>query len=314
MSAQTTSAQIQAQAAPSYTTWQPRRPRTSSTASASYSDNSDPDFFPNHSTNTSTSTTTTTTIPLDPSSIYPNGRKSLSAISLRAFALGTSLGLSTSLTIYLAFAPGSNSPTWRLPFFITSLSLFHFLEFFITAHYNTAAATVSSFLLSSNGWAYNAAHGSALLECTLRLWLWPSSSSSSPSSTTSSVGLSPSSICVVLGLLLVILGQITRSLAMAHAAANFNHHVQSRHKDGHVLVTSGVYAVLRHPSYFGFFWWGLGTQLVLGNFVCFVLYAAVLWKFFASRIRTEESFLINFFGDDYVQYKKNTRVGIPGIA
>ncbi|KAJ5387033.1 hypothetical protein N7509_009574 [Penicillium cosmopolitanum] len=303
MSAQTTSAQTEAPAPSSYTTWQPRRPRTSSTASASYSDNSESGFFPNHSPN---NTSTATTTPLDPSSIYPNGRKSLSGISLRAFALGTSLGLSTSLTIYLAFAPGtSTSPTWRLPFFITTLSLFHFLEFFITAHYNTTTATVSSFLLTSNGWAYNAAHGSALLECALSLWLWPNSPTrSSPAGP----------VCVVLGFILVILGQIIRSLAMAHAAANFNHHVQSRHKDGHVLVTSGVYAVLRHPSYFGFFWWGLGTQLVLGNVVCFVLYGVVLWRFFASRIRTEESFLINFFADDYVQYKKNTRVGIPGIA
>jgi len=23
----------------------------------------------------------------------------------------------------------------------------------------------------------------------------------------------------------------------------------------HVLVTSGIYSVLRHPAYFGFFWW-----------------------------------------------------------
>lgn len=82
-------------------------------------------------------------------------------------------------------------------------------------------------------------------------------------------------------------GQIVRSLAMAHAAGNFNHHVQSRWKDGHVLVTDGIYAVFRHPSYFGFFWWGLGTQLVLGNFVCFLLYAVVLWRFFAKRIERE---------------------------
>lgn len=116
-----------------------------------------------------------------------------------------------------------------------------------------------------------------------------------------------------MGLLLMGVGQVVRSLAMAHAAGNFNHHVQSRRKDGHVLVTDGIYSVLRHPSYFGFFWWGLGTQMVLGNFVCFALYALVLWRFFAKRIEREESFLISFFGDDYIQYRRTTLVGIPGI-
>lgn len=97
-------------------------------------------------------------------------------------------------------------------------------------------------------------------------------------------------------------GQVVRSLAMAHAAGNFNHHVQSRRKDGHVLVTDGIYSVLRHPSYFGFFWWGLGTQMVLGNFVCFALYALVLWRFFAKRIEREfylvstSHYVISFLG------------------
>lgn len=277
---------------------------------------------------TSSTDTTPNTVHLDPSN-YPSGNKSLSGISLRAFLLGTTLGLSTSLTITLAL---QQTPYWRLPFFISALSLFHFLEFFLTARYNTSQAFVSSFLLTSNGWAYNAAHGSALLESLLTLWLWPSSSSSSAAEQ-SSIS-TPRLIALLSGLGLVALGQIVRSLAMIHAAANFNHHVQSRRKEDHVLVKDGIYAFLRHPSYFGFFWWGLGTQLVLGNWVCFFVYAGVLWRFFASRIQREflsptsllfyllilifvvigeEAFLISFFGQDYVQYRRSSWVGIPGI-
>lgn len=33
----------------------------------------------------------------------------------------------------------------------------------------------------------------------------------------------------------------------------------------------------------------------------------------ANIITGEESFLISFFGDDYVQYRRSTLVGIPGI-
>lgn len=86
---------------------------------------------------------------------------------------------------------------------------------------------------------------------------------------------------------MLVIGQVIRSTAMAQAGTNFNHTVQMQKNYGHELVTDGMYAWLRHPSYFGFFWWGLGTQVVLGNVVCFMGYAVVLWGFFRSRITSE---------------------------
>ncbi|EAA57948.1 hypothetical protein AN6162.2 [Aspergillus nidulans FGSC A4] len=244
--------------------------------------------------------------------LYPSGSKSLSGISLRAFLLGTTLGLSSALTISLLNLTISDSQPhylWRLPFFLASLSLFHFLEYYITAAHNTRYADISAFLLSSNGWAYNVAHSSAALECLLGYVFFPHDSYFK---FTASVG--GVKVQAVLGLFLMILGQTVRTLAMAQAGSNFNHTVQVERKEGHTLVQHGVYSVLRHPSYFGFFWWGLGTQLVLGNVVCFVGYAVVLWKFFNNRIQREERFLIAFFGNEYVEYKKRTIIGIPGIA
>ena len=76
---------------------------------------------------------------------------------------------------------------------------------------------------------------------------------------------------------------------MGTAGSNFNHIVQSEKKSDHVLVTEGVYAYLRHPSYFGFFWWGIGTQIVLGNVFCLVGYTVVLWRFFRRRIESKFS-------------------------
>lgn len=230
----------------------------------------------------------------DPSN-YPDGDKSLSGISLRAFLLGTSLGLTTSLT--LLFSITLQTPHWRVPFFVAALSLFHFLEYFVTARYNTREATVSAFLLSSNGWAYNAAHGSAVVECILSHWLWPGQTSLGRAlSFTEPFSGESISILLILGFVLTAVGQVVRTLAMAQAASNFNHHVQVEHKEGHVLVKSGLYRFSRHPSYFGFFWWGLGTQLVLGNVVCFVGYAVVLWRFFSTRIKRELcSFLLDLW-------------------
>lgn len=68
-----------------------------------------------------------------------------------------------------------------------------------------------------------------------------------------------------------------------------------------VLVTHGVYSFSRHPGYFGFFWWALGTQILLSNPVSLLLFSVVLWRFFNERISAEETYLIRFFGDDYVR-------------
>lgn len=138
---------------------------------------------------------------------------------------------------------------------------------------------MSSFLLTSNGAAYNIAHGSAVVECFVSHYLFGASSST--------ILRTVSSILLLFGILCMVIGQIVRTLAMATAGSNFNHIVQVRRREGHVLVTGGIYSLLRHPSYFGFFWWGLGSQLVLQNVICFVGYALVLWRFFSSRIYRE---------------------------
>lgn len=229
------------------------------------------------------SSDTDSDVPSLHASNYPNGKMSLAGISLRAMLLGISFGLTSSLALFLSTV--GRTTLWRVPFFIASLSLFHFLEFYVTAQYNTRYATVSAFLLSSNGWAYNVAHGSAVVECLVWHYFFPTQTSFG--AWTSVKGeLSP---LLVLGFVMLVVGQVVRTIAMATAASNFNHHVQSQRQEGHVLVKNGLYGYLRHPSYFGFFWWGLGTQLVLGNVICFVGYALVLWRFFSSRIKRESS-------------------------
>lgn len=83
-------------------------------------------------------------------------------------------------------------------------------------------------------------------------------------------------------------------MAMLQAGKNFNHKIQTSKQRDHELVTSGVYAYVRHPSYLGFWCWGLGTQVVAGNSICLAGYAVVLWRFFSDRIERELSFLSRF--------------------
>ena len=230
--------------------------------------------------------------------------KSLSGIALRAFCLGATLSFSIILTIALLLVGGGGTPLWRPPFFLAALSAFHFLEFWTTAQRNTLVASIDSFLLTANWPSYAVAHTSAFLECLIVSVFFPERN-------WAPLGLGP--LLIAVGLAMVVVGQAVRSAAMLQAGASFNHHIQTRKAESHDLVTSGVYAVFRHPSYFGFFYWGLGTQLVMGNLFCFVAYGFVLWTFFNDRIRTEEAKLVEFFGGEYVAYRKRVGTMIPFI-
>lgn len=235
---------------------------------------------------------------------FPHQPKSLSGIAIRSFCLGITLALGLTGTLILLLFTAS--PLWRLPFFLAALSLFHFLEFWTTAAYNTRAADVSSFILTSNWPGYAVAHTVATLECLLTHTLLPLP-------LPLPLPRLPVVVAVAVGLALVVLGQAVRSAAMVQAGPSFNHTVQRRRGAGHVLVTAGVYARLRHPSYFGFFWWALGTQLVMGNVLCLAGYAAVLWRFFSGRIRHEEELLVRFFGAEYVAYRARVGTWIPFV-
>jgi protein-S-isoprenylcysteine O-methyltransferase len=207
---------------------------------------------------------------------YPHGKRSLSGIAVRAFCLGCTLMLGLFGTALLAY---TGSHLWRPFFFLGTLSIFHFLEFYTTAASNTPIAYIASFLLT-NGNQYRIAHSLAFVETIITSYFFPGYQSS----------VHPPWV-IALGITLIAVGQAVRSTAMMQAGTNFNHQVQSRKHDGHELVTNGLYHYLRHPSYFGFFWWGIGTQLMLGNTVCSLAYAGVLWYFFKKRITRESPLL-----------------------
>ncbi|KAK5989957.1 Protein-S-isoprenylcysteine O-methyltransferase [Cladobotryum mycophilum] len=233
---------------------------------------------------------------------YPGQPKSLSGIALRAFFMG--ICLATSLIAAGALLLFTDSPAWRVPFFLSSLSVFHFLEFWTTAEGNPTVACIDSYLLTANWPSYAIAHSAAFLECLIVSVFFPDRA-------WTPFRLGP--FLLALGIVFTVAGQVVRSAAMLHAGASFNHHIQTKKVESHTLVTTGIYGVMRHPSYTAFFYWGLGTQLVLGNAICFVGYAAVLWMFFRERIQIEEEKLVEFFQEDYLNYRKRVGTMMPFI-
>ena len=102
-------------------------------------------------------------------------------------------------------------------------------------------------------------------------------------------------------------------LPQVQAQHNFTHLIQLHKRPEHTLVTSGVYAWVRHPGYAGWTIWAVGTQLLLCNPLCTLAFAAAAWRFFDRRIRVEERLLASFFGDAWQQYRARVPSGIPGI-
>uniref|UniRef100_A0A7S1VFV4 Protein-S-isoprenylcysteine O-methyltransferase n=1 Tax=Grammatophora oceanica TaxID=210454 RepID=A0A7S1VFV4_9STRA len=115
------------------------------------------------------------------------------------------------------------------------------------------------------------------------------------------------------GITLVVVAQFVRTSAMITCGESFNHLIQKSKKDNHVLITTGIYKYLRHPSYAGFFYWSVGTQFLLSNYLHIVLFSAASWWFFHIRIPYEEETLLDFFGHEYVSYGSKTWIGIPFV-
>lgn len=117
----------------------------------------------------------------------------------------------------------------------------------------------------------------------------------------------------VAGGLVAVAGQALRAWAEIHGGRAFTHLIRVRRVEGHRVVTSGPYALCRHPGYLGWALWATGTQVWLGNLISPVLFAATAYAFFRRRIPYEEAHLVAMFGDEYGRYMRSVWSGFPGI-
>jgi protein-S-isoprenylcysteine O-methyltransferase Ste14 len=81
---------------------------------------------------------------------------------------------------------------------------------------------------------------------------------------------------------------------------------------GHTLVTTGIYSVIRHPSYLGLLLSSLGWGLAFRSGVG-VLLAMLNLVPVVGRIRAEEVQLRSQFGAEYDAYRGRTSRLIPGL-
>jgi protein-S-isoprenylcysteine O-methyltransferase Ste14 len=80
----------------------------------------------------------------------------------------------------------------------------------------------------------------------------------------------------------------------------------------HQLVRSGLYSIIRHPSYLGLFvlmlGWGLSFRSGVGVVIALLSLGVVL-----ALIQAEERLLSETFGAEYDAYRARTRRLLPYI-
>ncbi|MGH7149623.1 MAG: methyltransferase family protein [Planctomycetota bacterium] len=84
-------------------------------------------------------------------------------------------------------------------------------------------------------------------------------------------------------------------------------------REGHRLVTNGIYAVVRHPRYAGFLLSGLGIPMIAGSVLGVLAFTIPLWVASLVRLRVEETVLFEVFGDEYRAYASRTKRVLPWI-
>ncbi|XP_022813985.1 protein-S-isoprenylcysteine O-methyltransferase [Spodoptera litura] len=212
-------------------------------------------------------------------------------VSIRSAFLGATFSLGIFLT---SFDNG-----WRVfGLYTIILSFFHFSEFVSVALTNPRTLSVNSFILNHSV-QYGAAAVASWIEWGVEYYFFPDMKSY--------FWLS------ALGVVMCITGEGLRKSAMFTAKTNFNHTVQFVKRPDHQLVTHGVYSLCRHPSYVGWFYWSIGTQVTLLNPICVIIYTLASWTFFRERVYAEELTLLTFFGPQYVEYQKQVGTGLPYI-
>ena len=113
-----------------------------------------------------------------------------------------------------------------------------------------------------------------------------------------------------LGASVMVAGLLFAIWAREHLRRNWSRSVTI--KQGHELITTGPYGVVRHPIYTGILAGFLGTAIALSQvrgLVAFVLIFVIL----CVKLRMEEQWMRSQFGETYATYAHQTAALVPYV-
>lgn len=114
-----------------------------------------------------------------------------------------------------------------------------------------------------------------------------------------------------LGTVLIVISLIL--LWRSHADLGINFALTPCVKKGQSLIKNGVYGRVRHPMYTSLWLWAISMPLLLHNLVAGAIFLIFFAAFYVGRVSTEESLMIEKFGDEYREYMEETGRLIPRI-
>lgn len=118
-------------------------------------------------------------------------------------------------------------------------------------------------------------------------------------------------IVIYTGMVICILGFAIRWTAVIQLGKMFT--VDVTITDKHNLKTTGLYKIVRHPSYLGLILIIAGLGLCTDSLLSFLIILIPSFLAINHRIKVEEQVLIAEFGEQYINYKKRVNKIIPGI-
>ena len=106
----------------------------------------------------------------------------------------------------------------------------------------------------------------------------------------------------IIGVVITAFGAMIFIISVAQMKDNWRAGVQREEKTN--LVTTGIYSISRNPAFLGFDLMYIGILSTFFNwYLCFAtIFAIVL--FHLQIVNVEEDFLIEAFGEEYLEYKK----------
>ena len=125
------------------------------------------------------------------------------------------------------------------------------------------------------------------------------------------LGAMHSAALQIAGLVVMGLGIAVRSTAIAQLGRFHTPNVAIR--EDHQLKVTGLYRLVRHPSYLGALIAYLGFSLALGNWLSVVVIMGGMPCLYGYRIHEEDAAMLAAFGDPYRAYCERTRRLIPWL-
>jgi protein-S-isoprenylcysteine O-methyltransferase Ste14 len=121
----------------------------------------------------------------------------------------------------------------------------------------------------------------------------------------------PHLVFTAIGVVLMAMGVAIRVVAMRTLGKFFTRTLQIR--EGHHVVSSGIYRRVRHPGYLGDILLFVGSGVATSNVITTVLVLGMFITAYVRRIAVEERMLSDQLGKEYSDYKAKTWKLIPFV-